>query len=365
MDTLFALPEVTLFADVVDYIDQRPHEWTSAPPSYAEAWQDVRACIDEAHRDGSIKDRIRQDPSKFIETDPELGPTLHKFRSAGKRLFLLTNSLFDYSDTVMRCALGDRMAPYSEWLAFFDWVVVGAQKPRFFVDARAFQEIDRAGKAVGGPKPTPQRGRIYADGNQLGLQDALGVHADEVLYVGDHIYGDIVRSKRSSGWRTALIVSELEHDLAVRQSGRVVLQEIESLHDIRFQLAEDISTQRHLARILQRMDAQELVRGGLAEAEAVRLLEETRAEVRSRLDRMRRYQEETYDTLKRRRREVDTGFNPYWGSLFSERQDTSRFGAQVEDYACVYTSRVTNFLYVSPSRYFHSPHGSLPHWSRG
>ena len=52
----------------------------------------------------------------------------------------------------------------------------------------------------------------------------------------------------------------------------------------------------------------------------------------------------------------------YWGSAFAERHDTSRFGAQVEFYACIYTSRVSNFLYVSPARYFHSPHGSLPHW---
>ena len=51
--------------------------------------------------------------------------------------------------------------------------------------------------------------------------------------------------------------------------------------------------------------------------------------------------------------------------MFDERHDASRFGAQVEDYACVYTSRVSNFLYVSPSRYFHSPQGTLPHWRLG
>src|SRR5690606_25274351 len=66
VDTLFALPEVTLYADVVDLIDAEPELWPGAqPPSYAEAWLDVRECIDEAHRDGSIKERIKANPSLF------------------------------------------------------------------------------------------------------------------------------------------------------------------------------------------------------------------------------------------------------------------------------------------------------------
>ncbi|HEY8377201.1 MAG TPA: 5'-nucleotidase domain-containing protein, partial [Nannocystis sp.] len=74
------------------------------------------------------------------------------------------------------------------------------------------------------------------------------------------------------------------------------------------------------------------------------------------------YEEEMASTLERRIADVDEAFNPYWGSVFAARRDSSRFGAQVESYACIYTSRVTNFRYVSPTRYFHSPHGSMPHW---
>ena len=36
----------------------------------------------------------------------------------------------------------------------------------------------------------------------------------EVLYVGDHIYGDILKSKKELRWRTCLIIPELEHELA-------------------------------------------------------------------------------------------------------------------------------------------------------
>jgi len=365
VDTLFALPEVSLYAEVVERIDAHPETWQDGDvPTYAEAWTDVRQCIDEAHRDGSIKAHIEADPGRYIEEDPDLPRTLHKFRSAGKRLFLLTNSLYPYSDKVLRFLLGGRLGSYPEWQAYFDWVVVGAGKPAFFTEGRAFLEVDRKGMPVGRPHEVPQRGKAYEGGNQTGLQRALGVHADEVLYVGDHIYGDIVRSKKSSGWRTVLIVQELERDLAVRMARAVTLEEIESLHRLRAQLAEEISADRHLSRVLAPMKAEQLAEVGIPPEQSEEMLESTRSRVRARLERLRRYHQETSDTLERRSGEVDAAFNPYWGSAFAEGQDTSRFGAQVEFYACLYTSRVSNFQYVSPAKYFRSPHGSLPHWLR-
>ena len=33
--------------------------------------------------------------------------------------------------------------------------------------------------------------------------------------MGDHIYGDILRSKKTLGWRTMLVVPELESELRI------------------------------------------------------------------------------------------------------------------------------------------------------
>ena len=365
VDTLFALPEVTLYAQMVEFIDRRPDLWNGSAPSYGEAWADVRACIDEAHRDGSIKEQIKANPGRYIVRDPDLAATLHKFRSAGKRLFLLTNSLFPYTDAVMHHLLDGSLASYGEWRAYFDWVVVGSRKPEFFTHGRAFQELDDAGNPVGSPKQRIQRGKVYSEGNQIGLQESIGVHGDEVVYVGDHIYGDIVRSKKSSGWRTALIVQELEQDLQVRRTHGLMLREIENLYRLRSELATAVSAQRHLSRTLARLSPEELIGAGLTPETAAKALDDARNHVRRRFDGLRRYQQQTTETLEERATDVDEAFNPYWGSAFAERYDTSRFGAQVEFYACIYTSRVSNFLYVSPSTYFHSPHGWLPHWSNG
>lgn len=363
VDTLFALPEVTLYAQAVELIDSQPELWPGGkPPSYTEAWVDVRECIDEAHRDGSIKDVIRQRPQDFIEHDPDLPRTLHKFRSAGKKLFLLTNSYFTYSNAIMEFLLGGKLDSYPDWFSYFDWVVVGARKPGFFTAGAPFQELDRQGKTVGPLRSDVQRGKIYEGGNQLGLQASFGCHGDEVLYVGDHIYGDIVKSKKSSGWRTALVVQELQQELRVRRDRGMTLEEIESLYRLRSRLAEQITAHRHVTRVLGRLEPAQLAQEADLELAAAReMLEQTRDKLRVQLDRLRAYEEETVGTLERRTLDVDQAFNPYWGSSFSERHDTSRFGAQVENYACIYTSRVSNLRFVSPAKYFLSPHGSLPH----
>jgi len=276
---------------------------------------------------------------------------------------VLTNSMYDYTEVVMRYLLGDALESYPDWMAYFDWVVVGASKPDFFTENTPFQELDRVGNAVGGRKQQVQRGKIYTGGNQLGLQESLGGYPDEVIYVGDHIYGDIVRSKKSSGWRTALIVQELQHELEVRHNWEMTLREIGSLHGLRSRISEEIGSHRYLARTLARLEPGELATAGVSTAEATRVLEQTRTDLRKRLEWLRTYEQETRDTLDRRGKEVDGAFNPYWGSSFVERHDASRFGAQVESFACIYTSRVSNFLFASPAKYFISPHGSLPHWN--
>src|SRR4029077_16759701 len=60
-------------------------------------------------------------------------------------------------------------------------------------------------------------------------------------------------------------------------------------------------------------------------------------------------------------REIAQRFHPYWGSLLKEANETSSFGDQVEEYACLYTSRVSNLLAYSPLQYFRSPRDLLPH----
>lgn len=53
--------------------------------------------------------------------------------------------------------------------------------------------------------------------------------------------------------------------------------------------------------------------------------------------------------------------NPTWGPLMRAGNDKSLFARQVERYADVYTSRVSNFLATTPFGYLRAARGSLPH----
>lgn len=51
----------------------------------------------------------------------------------------------------------------------------------------------------------------------------------DVLYVGDHIFGDILKSKKIRGWRTFLIVPELVRELHVWTDKCQLFNELQNL----------------------------------------------------------------------------------------------------------------------------------------
>ncbi len=53
--------------------------------------------------------------------------------------------------------------------------------------------------------------------------------------------------------------------------------------------------------------------------------------------------------------------HPIWGLLTRAGNDKSHLARQMERYADIYTSRVSNFLHATPFVYLRSPRGSMPH----
>jgi hypothetical protein len=74
-------------------------------------------------------------------------------------------------------------------------------------------------------------------------------------------------------------------------------------------------------------------------------------------DRLRALEEER-DQLEAR---VDAAFHPYWGSRFKAGTELSSFGAQVEQYAWLYTERVSNLGRYSPLHFFRPPRARMAH----
>jgi HAD superfamily 5'-nucleotidase-like hydrolase len=348
IDTLFSLPEMCLFADLVDMLERPGSGMPTA--DLGRIFDDTRECIDEAHRDDTLKSLIKADLPHYVDRDPLLGRTLHKLRSAGKKLFLLTNSFSDYTRAVMSYLLDGDLPEYPEWQRYFDIVIVGAKKPDFFVSQTPFVELDEAGQALEGPVEKLEKGHVYQGGNLRELERLGGAGGEEILYVGDHIYGDILRSKKASLWRTALVVEELEDEIAKTRSHATEFDRLVALEEERRRLDDLTNLQRQQLGVFEKTHG----------SDEARTLPEF-IHLKTARDEAKRNLLRVGETIDRLEGQLDAVFNPNWGMVFKEGPENSRFGAQVEDYACLYTSRVSNFLGYSAYQYFRSPRDLMAH----
>jgi HAD superfamily 5'-nucleotidase-like hydrolase len=354
IDTLFSLPEAVMYVTLVDHFDA-----LRGRVDYAELYDDIRACIDLAHRDDSLKSTIKADLPAYIIKDSSLPETLHKLRSAGKKLFLLTNSYYDYTRAVMSYLLDGAIAASPSWRDYFDIVIVGGEKPGFFTGRKPFVKIEpESGGVVMGEVLELARDGIYQGGNILDFERMTGAMGEKVLYIGDHIYGDILRLKKSHVWRTAMVLQELEREHEIGSHAEERIRDLTLLDRRRRNLESEIDYQTQVLKRLEHLLAG--APGGMHEALRPDL-EEAARQAKIALDSMivrARLIQEEVDALEV---SIDRMYNPYWGGIFRAGHENSRFGQQVWDYADLYTSRVSNFLAYSPLRYFRAPRAQMPH----
>ena len=386
-DTLFSMPEVALFANLVEFFEKRLERGESAAPltmphdapsdrllGRINSWKlfdDVREAIDAIHRDGSLKNVIMADLGAYFVVDEGLPLTLHKLRSAGKKLFLLTNSFWAYTDAVMSFLLDGQLKEYATWRQYFDVVITGGKKPAFFTERRPFLEV----MAKKGVEQTIgevdadrfERAHVYQGGNIADFERMAQARGEEILYVGDHIFGDIVRSRRDSRWRTCLVVEELEGEITgtLDQAERT-----EALNDVdnqRFALDDDIAVHRALLdRFEAALDGREPAVEGQSpfstlDGDSRVEIEEAAKKLRKEIDVAKRALRSLDKAAWEHQDALDKTFNTSWGRLFKASNDLSRFGAQVELYACCYTSKVSNFRHYSPMHFFRAPREIMSH----
>lgn len=359
-DTLFSMPEGSLFAALID-LKESDRKGPLKDIPLANIFDDVRDSVDAIHRDGTLKTVIMGDLGRYFIKDPDLRPTLQRFRALGKKLFLVTNSEHAYTEAVMDFVLADHP---KGWKDLFDLVVVQSGKPGFFSD---------------GVEPVELGPNLYQGGNAALVEKRLQTKGDELLYFGDHTYGDILRSKKTVGWRTAMIVHELEHEVDVYDQQSLMRGEMEDLVERRKDLARDRDQIELLLATMEPLvgesETPEALRNGIppwAGEFTRRELEEFRdadpESQRTRIEQMRSMRaglEFLLETTVRRTQELEhqaqAAFNPYWGHLFREGNELSRFGRQVREFACIYSSRVSNFLHYPVNYYFIAPDDRMPH----
>lgn len=341
VDTLFEIPECHLYASLVDGVD----EGRINNGDYAQIFQDVRWAVDSAHRNGEMKAEILANPELYILRDPQLPAALDRWKRAGKKLFILSNSEWTFTDGVLRFLLDGQDPARPNWLDYFDLVVVSARKPVFFQESPP-------------PQALPDQNKAFMGGNALWLEDSLQTFGDQVMYVGDHIYGDILRSRKHVSWHTLLLIPELATTLEQLEEQAGELQEFMRFEDIRrkselhISLLEDSLRRNHEHRRLlaPRLSPEALQAMG---HEAARLKEE--------LEAANLRMEAEKKVLAQLDIRLESAFNPLWGSIFRDGYQQTRFADQIQQYACAYTGRISNLYLVDPTTALYAPVPTLPH----
>lgn len=361
IDTLFSLPDAFMYSQLVTFIDENQNKYPQLKnKTYKQIYADVRRAVDLCHRDGVIKDMVGLDPGKYIQAEPGIIDMLKRYRASGRKVFLLTNSLWDYTNVVM-----NHMTGYSKesernlkWLDLFDLVLVGACKPQFLENERlplfrchtqdGLGRISNMDNALfDPPSQTLDAGKVFQGGNYQHLHYLLGVQGEQIVYAGDHMFSDVIRGKRSLGWRTVLVIPELqsEIDVALRQSVR--RKRIQELRELRDELDEWIDRLSLLLVSCERDENCALTDREVAiETEREKAVEELNAVKTAFADELRQYHE---------------SFHPVWGQMLKVGYQNSRFAQQVQQYACLYTSKVSNLGLVSPEMSFRTQLDLMPH----
>ena len=337
LDSLFELPEANLYAELIDLAHR---DQALSLPSSWQIFDDLRAAVDWVHRHGALKTEVLANRETYLRRDVEVGLALIRMALNGRRLILLTNSDWEYARSICSFLFDGLLPGLDSWRDLFDLVVVEAAKPDFFRTQRPFELIE-APPAATKESDVPSWGGVYRGGCLDGFMRLVGEPGEHVLYVGDHIYGDIVSSKLESTWRTALIVRELEEELEQREQSAADLERQIELQQKMTDIGHEMDHLRDVITVFQ-----DLVDRG-ADLSSNRLNVLSRSFDQLRRDHFRLLQEEA--TWSER---LARGFNPYWGSFFKQGTSKTRFASQLEAYACLYTSRVSNFAFYGANRYF-------------
>ena len=328
LDTSFAISNGVLFSQLV----QLKKDGVQLP-DYRKLADDVNLCIDSLHRDGTLKSRLKEDFGKYVIQDPKTAAMLERLKAYGKKLMIITNSDYEYSRSLLDFALDPYWKNHRSWREVFDLVITFAEKPRFFEGRHRFLKIDEITGLMSNHEGPISSG-LWQGGCFEDVQEGFGVPGDEFLYLGDHIYGDVVSIKKRCDWRTALVLGDLDAELQAIHETRELQSEIDRLMTRKEWLEKEADE----AEMIRREGGKKRV-----PESHVREQEKLNTQISELLD------------------ELKTHFNPYWGEILRAGSEESRYAEQVEKYACIYMTKVSDLYDHSPRTYFRPPRRRLAH----
>lgn len=334
VDTTFSISLATLITQIVNLKESEP---SLSLPDFSVIADDVLEVLDESHRDGSLKSEVAKDLNRFIIKDKDVVEGLEKFKRHGKKIFIVTNSDFFYSKLLLDFAVNPFLKDHKSWTELFEMVITSAQKPRFFHDDLRYLRINPNDGSMTNVNEKLTAG-IYQAGSAKTFTKDLDLQGDEILYIGDHIYGDILRLKKDCGWRTAMVVEELAHEVQKNADAEPINSEIE-IHMKTKEPLEDELTDLMTERTEKKAN------GGADQK--IDSLQKQISEIDGQISILIKKQQGMY--------------NANWGQLMRAGNEESYFAHQVDRYACVYMAKLSDLLALSPRTYFRAARRPLAH----
>ncbi|XP_063607172.1 cytosolic purine 5'-nucleotidase-like isoform X1 [Penaeus indicus] len=334
MNTLFNLPEIYMVACLIDFFSNSP-QYVKLPEgiksgelymSFKSIFQDIRGAVDWVHIKGDLKKNTVEHVDKYVHKDERLPLLLDRMRDSGAKVFLLTNSEYWYTNAIMEYLLSfpDKNGDVRDWKTYFDFIGVDACKPVFFSDGTIMRQVDTTTGALrlGTHTGKLKMGQVYSGGSCDVFTELIGAKGKDVLYVGDHIFGDILKSKKIRGWRTFLVVPELVQELHVWTEKCSLFTKLQSLDVMLGDLYKNLDSSTY-----ERPDISKL-RGAIKEVT----------------------------------HEMDLSYGML-GSVFRSGSRQTHFSTQVARYADLYASTLLNLIYYPFSYMFRAPAMLMPHES--
>jgi 5'-nucleotidase len=319
ISTLFNLPEACLLSDLIVYLES---SGLHNKLSINNLFQDIRSAMDFVHLQGELKEHTLKNMEKYIKTSPKISILLNRLKKAGIKLFLLTNSDYFYTDKVMSFLLNGQLKEYKIWRDYFDIIIVSAKKPEFFISGTTLREVDiNTGNLKIETADKFLEGCVYQGGSIALFDKYTGVRGNEVLYIGDHIYADIIKSKKTHAWRNMLIIPELQHELQVWKKNKKLYDHLLNLQFMKDEVFKDLDSESKSPPDISVL---------------------------------RKHIKQTISTL-------NSQYNQYFGSLFRNGSKQSHFSAQVQRYADLYTYDYLNLLNYPLFYQFSATYNTLPH----
>lgn len=333
IDTAFSLSVAILFGQLVDLKDANPGVDTI--PDYAQLLNDVISTMDMAHRDDSLKSIVRKDLAKYIIADESVVRGLERYKKHGKILFIVTNSDYHYSKALLDFAITPFLKEHKSWQDLFTFIVTGARKPRFFYDNQSFLKVNPADGTLTNYDADLVPG-IYQGGCAPLFEKSLGLDGEDILYVGDHIYGDIVRLKKDSKWRTALVIEDLSSEIDSLQKANPLQQKIQELMNQKAPLEKEVI----------KLTSEE-VETGVDHDKVIRKLQDDAMKIDAQISNLIQ--------------QTQAIFNKYWGQTMRAGNEESYFAYQVDRFADIYMPTIADLLSISPRTYFRAIRRPLAH----